>query len=474
MTLHSDDGLTGRRVAIKLHDISKVYKLYGSRREQVADSLRLPRLFFGRRHPVQEFHALRGLTLEIPAGERIGIIGRNGAGKTTLLKLITQNFSPTSGEIEVNGTVQALMQMGLGFHPDFSGYENIRSALDYSGLTGGELKKAVQDVIDFVELGEFLHQPMKTYSLGMQGRVQFAAATAINPDILIIDEILGAGDAYFSGKSAHRVQKLALSGCTLLLVSHSTAQILQFCERAIWLERGEIRMQGDTLSVVKAYEEFIERMTREKKAADTTRSSDGAAAPNEIGERHDFATPEWQKDRFAALLAPMQNNGSHVSSTDLISRWPGERGLRVSRVEVLDKDGNPTGTIRHGQPLDFEIEILAEESGCFACRIAVLLMTLEGIGVTRHLSDALNFQLDAGGRKVVRLHYPSTQLASGEFVFSVGLFKRYEPEDSSTAIRYEILSRSFRLKILPQHASEPGIFRHPAEWHIGGTVEEPA
>ena len=452
-------------LAISLQNVSKIYKLYGNRREQIADSLRLPRILLGRKKPpAQEFHALKGVTLDIPAGQRLGIVGRNGAGKTTLLKLITGNFAPTSGQVDVNGTVQALMQMGLGFHPDFSGYENIRSALNYNGLIGKDLEEALEEVIDFVELDDFLHQPMKTYSLGMQARVQFAAATAIRPDILIVDEILGAGDAYFSGKSAHRMEKLARSGCTLLLVSHSTSQVLQFCEKAIWMDKGGIRHQGNVLDVVRSYEEYIEKLSSKNKGIEMSAPSAAASQPHE-SERRDFATPEWQRDRFARLLDPDFKTGVNGSGA-AISRWPGETGLAVSRVELLDEHGKRTGTVHYGRPIDFEVEILAEESGQFEFRIAILIMTLEGVGVTRHLSEPFTADFHAGGRQVVRLHYPATQLASGEFVFSVGLFKRYEPDDTSTAIRYEILSRSFRFKVIPKHSSEPAIFHHPAEWQV--------
>lgn len=476
MTWHNCAGRNQPRLepvtAIRLRNVWKVYRLYASRREQIFDTLRLPRIFFGaRKPPVQEFCALKDVNLEIRRGERIGVIGRNGAGKSTLLKLITGNFSPTSGEVEVNGTVQALLQMGLGFHPDFSGYENIRSALNYNGLSGEELEAAIEDVIDFVELGEFLHQPMKTYSLGMQSRLQFAAATAIKPDILIIDEILGAGDAYFSGKSSHRIQNLALSGCTLLLVSHSMSQVLQFCEKAVWLDRGEIRAEGDTLSVVRAYEEYIERISHEKRVHQDGRVRMTVQAVGQETTQRDFPTPEWQRDRFAALLLQTRGNSLESNVGDLISRWPGEPGLRVGRVGVLDEHGSPTGTVCQGQGLSFEVEMVAEKTGYFECRVVVLLMTLDGIAVTRHLSEVLTFDLEAGDRQIVRLHYAETQLAAGEFVFSVGLFKQYDPDDVTSAIRYEILSRSFRLKVIPKHPSEPAIFHHPAEWLVCQTIK---
>lgn len=247
---------------IEARGVAKAYTLYPNATAQAADLLGLNRLFKWRKTEFPEHLALHGIDLALARGERVGIIGRNGSGKTTLLKLISGMIAPSAGTIQVNGRVQALMQVGVGFHPDYSGLENIRASLLYTGLAPSELKAAEADIIEFCELGEFLAQPLKTYSLGMQARLQFACATAIKPEILIVDEILGAGDAYFSVKSNLRMQRLTKSGCTLLLVSHSMAQVLQFCERAIWIDGGKVRMAGTAKAVVKQYEEFMYDETR--------------------------------------------------------------------------------------------------------------------------------------------------------------------------------------------------------------------
>ena len=194
-------------IAIALTGVCKVYRCYDDPVSQALDALGLARMRPGRVR-YTDFPALRDITLRVYRGERIGIVGRNGAGKTTLLKLITGNFLPSQGTLRVDGTVQALMSVGLGFHPEFSGYENVRSALVYNGLSRKDLDRAISDGVDFAELGEFLNRPMKTYSMGMQARLMFAAATAVKPDVLIIDEVLGAGDAYFAAKAAHRIVEL--------------------------------------------------------------------------------------------------------------------------------------------------------------------------------------------------------------------------------------------------------------------------
>ncbi len=248
---------THESLALSLQSVSKIYRLHGSQSDQLIDVLGLERFGFKTKTQTKEFAALSDISLDVPRGHRIGIIGRNGAGKTTLLKLICGNFAPTAGEIKVNGTVQALMSMGLGFHPESTGRENVESSLQYNGLVRDAYRQAMEGIIEFCELGDYLDQPFKTYSLGMQARLMFAAATAIRPDILIVDEVLGAGDAYFVAKSKRRVEKLINSGCTMLLVSHSMQQVLELCDEAIWLDGGRVRMRGEAFLVVKAYEEYV-------------------------------------------------------------------------------------------------------------------------------------------------------------------------------------------------------------------------
>ena len=184
----------------------------------------------------------------------VGLIGNNGAGKSTLLKLIIGNDQPTEGNIKVKGEIQALMELGTGFHPEFTGRQNIRASLAYRGLLQKEIESLEEEIIDFSELDEFIDQPVRTYSAGMYARLAFSTATSISPDILIIDEVLGAGDAYFNGKCVERMKKITTdSGATVLFVSHDLNSILQLCDRVIWIEKGKIKEQRDPIEVVKEY-----------------------------------------------------------------------------------------------------------------------------------------------------------------------------------------------------------------------------
>lgn len=241
-------------IAIQAFNLGKMYRLYSSRQERILDALGLSWLHFWKKKQYQEFWALRGINLSVRKGERVGIIGHNGAGKSTLLKTLIGAHLPTEGSMKINGRIQALMQLGTGFHPDFTGRENIQAALGYNDLTSREIKEKEQEIIDFTELDYFIDQPVKNYSAGMYARLAFATATAIKPEILIIDEVLGAGDAYFAGKCVERMKHLSVeSGATVLFVSHDLASVQNMCDRCIWIDRGLLRADGPALDVIKAY-----------------------------------------------------------------------------------------------------------------------------------------------------------------------------------------------------------------------------
>ncbi len=238
---------------IRLRGLGKMYRLYRHPADKVADALGINRILFWRKHYYQEFWALRGLDLTVERGERLGIIGQNGAGKTTLLKMLIGNVMPTEGTVEVGRRIQALMELGTGFHPEFTGRRNIWASLSYQGLTGNQIKAKEAEIIDFAELEEFIDHPVRTYSAGMYARLAFSVATSVKPDILVIDEVLGAGDAYFVGKCVDRMRSLTDEGVTVIFVSHDMASVQRFCSRAIWLQRGRVVADGDVLDVAKRY-----------------------------------------------------------------------------------------------------------------------------------------------------------------------------------------------------------------------------
>ena len=203
------------------------------------------------------FWALDDISFDVRQGERVGLIGRNGAGKSTLLRIIAGQLAPTCGDVRVNGAVQALMELGTGFHPEFNALQNIRTALALNGFGGREMAAKLDDVIEFIELDDFLERPLREYSAGMYARLAFAVATTVKPSVLIIDEILGAGDAYFIGKCMQRIRDLASGGATILFVSHDLGSVQMMCERAVWLHRGRVCADGRSLDIGKRYQAHI-------------------------------------------------------------------------------------------------------------------------------------------------------------------------------------------------------------------------
>jgi lipopolysaccharide transport system ATP-binding protein len=240
---------------IELKDVTKTFDVYRTPRARVMATLGLPI----RANARDEFVAVRNVSFEIQPGERVGLVGRNGAGKSTVLKMVAGLLRPTSGTMEVRGNVQALLELGTGFHPEFTGRQNVYASLAYQGVAGREARRAFDDVLDFSELDEFIDRPVKTYSAGMYARLAFATATAVRPEVLIVDEILGAGDAYFALKSSQRMLKLTSDGTTVLFVSHDISSVQMMCDRAIWIDRGSMLMDGPPHEVSRAYSASIRR-----------------------------------------------------------------------------------------------------------------------------------------------------------------------------------------------------------------------
>jgi len=206
----------------------------------------------------EEFHALNGVSFEVKRGEIVGIIGRNGAGKSTLLKVISGIYKPTKGSVVTAGRVAPMLELGSGFDPELSGHDNIFLNGAILGFSEEFLKSKYNEIVEFSELDEFIHMPIKTYSSGMLSRLAFSIGTLIEPEILIVDEILSVGDAPFQAKSLARMMQLMQGGTTVIFVSHSLSQIRSMCQRVIWLEHGELKMVGDVNIVCDAYERGLE------------------------------------------------------------------------------------------------------------------------------------------------------------------------------------------------------------------------
>ena len=274
-------------LVIEARDLKKVYRLYAGPGYRFLDMFGM----LGRRPGAYTEHAaLDGVSLEIRRGEKVAIIGRNGAGKSTLLKLITRVIEPSSGTLDVKGQAHALLQIGTGFHPDFTGRQNVFAYLAQLGVVGRQAESKYLEIVDFAELEEYIDQPVKTYSTGMSVRLMFSTATVIVPELLVLDEVLGVGDAYFASKSYQRMRDLCdHQGTTLLLVTHDIYSAVKMCNRVIWVDRGRILMDGAAAGVVKAYEDSIRqqeehrlRLKKRQKLKELTEAEPVLERPNHV------------------------------------------------------------------------------------------------------------------------------------------------------------------------------------------------
>lgn len=269
--------------AIVLTNVAKSFKKTSRKREYTTFKSELIRVLKGQRkmlEPATHIEALKGVDLRIPRGQTVGIIGRNGSGKSTLLKLITGIYSASSGTVEVNGRISALLELGAGFHPDFSGRENILINGIILGMSRAELKDRIPAIIEFAELGDFIDEPVRTYSSGMFMRLAFAVATHVDPEILIVDEILSVGDEHFGRKSQAKMSEFRRGGRTIVLVSHDLNTVQSWCDAVAWIDGGRIRAYGNPMEVVTDYRRAILAAEAEAvKTGHSALSTPGLALP---------------------------------------------------------------------------------------------------------------------------------------------------------------------------------------------------
>ena len=241
-----------KEIAILADHVSKVYRLYDKPRDRIREAFSLTRKAFYKEH-----YALQDISFEVRRGETVGIIGTNGAGKSTILKIITGVLSPTSGDVAVNGRISALLELGAGFNMEYSGIENIYLNGTMIGFTREEIDKKMDDILAFADIGDFVYQPVKTYSSGMFVRLAFAVAINIDPEILIVDEALSVGDAFFQVKCYHKFEEFKKQGKTILFVSHDLGSINKYCDRVILLNKGTKLAEGNPKDMVDLYKKVM-------------------------------------------------------------------------------------------------------------------------------------------------------------------------------------------------------------------------
>ena len=240
------------KLAIRVRDLEKVYKLYDKPSDRLVEALGL-----GRRKRHTDHHALKGVSMDIRQGETIGIIGTNGSGKSTILKIITGVLNPTRGEVKVNGRISALLELGAGFNMEYNGIENIYLNGTMIGFSEKEIDEKLNDILEFADIGEYVHQPVKTYSSGMFVRLAFAVAINIDPEILIVDEALSVGDVFFQAKCYHKFEEFKQMGKTIVFVSHDLSSISKYCDRVVLLNQGVKLGEGKPKEMIDIYKQVL-------------------------------------------------------------------------------------------------------------------------------------------------------------------------------------------------------------------------
>jgi lipopolysaccharide transport system ATP-binding protein len=329
--------------AIEVSHVSKVYRRY-SRRRQFATlkSALLSGSLISDLKADETFQALNDVSFTVPAGRTYGIIGPNGSGKSTMLKLVAGITRPTSGTVTVNGRISALIELGAGFHPEISGRENVFINGIMLGLSKREIAKRFDEIVEFAELKDFIDAPVKTYSSGMYMRLGFAVAIHVDPDVLLVDEVLAVGDEGFTHKCLDKFAEFRRRGRTILLVTHSLGLVERFCDDALWLDKGQVKGTGDPRRVVGAYVTDVERGEEAMLAAADRRAKDAVSAPDAGTE----AGAGQGEDKPADPVQEPEGPPDMFQATE--GRW-GSREVEITKVELLDESGAAAHVFQSGE-----------------------------------------------------------------------------------------------------------------------------
>ncbi len=308
---------------IRVKDVHKKFKVYYDKGATLKE-----RALFSSRNRYEDRWVLKGVSFELDEGEAIGLVGENGCGKSTMLKLLSRIMYPDKGEIEIKGRVSSLIELGAGFHPDMTGRENIYTNAALFGLTKHEIDARVDDIIAFSELGEYIENPVRTYSSGMYMRLAFSVAINVDADILLIDEILAVGDANFQAKCFGRLRELKASGVTIVLVTHDTNTVSSFCNKAIWINDGQVMASGKAKLVVDRYLQFMNQKLYESMQKETERGKEKEEA---VDRESSEAGIDYSANRYGLKLA------------------------EITAAGFVDENGKPTGVLRQGGKARLEI-----------------------------------------------------------------------------------------------------------------------
>jgi len=428
--------------AIELTDVTKIYRRYGGKQFATLKSALLQRSILRDLRPSETFPALNGVSFVVPRGSTFGVIGKNGSGKSTALKLVAGITKPTSGSVRVEGRISALIELGAGFHPEISGRENVFINGIMLGLTKREIQNRFDEIVDFAELREFIDAPVKTYSSGMYMRLGFAVAINVDPDVLLVDEVLAVGDEGFTHKCLDKFSELRRRGKTILLVTHSLNLIERFCDEAVWLDAGQKKADGDPKRVVDAYLTKVEEAEELLLAQTNLRAVEAAEPP----------AP-------ASGAPPADPTSDMFQATE--GRW-GSREIEITDVSFLDREGQPSHIFHSGDPISVRLKIRAvhpTEDFVFG----VGLFNADGVccyGTNTYLEELIPETMS--GDAEVTFAVDSLDLVEGTYKVDVAVHKR-----DGAPYDYHRLLYTFRVK---SRTHDVGIYRPRHRWLFSSAI----
>ena len=445
--------------AIELTGVTKIYRRYSGRQFSTLKSALLQRSLLRDLKPSETFPALVDVSFAVPKGSTFGVVGRNGSGKSTTLKLVAGITKPTEGAIRVDGRISALIELGAGFHPEISGRENVYINGIMLGLTKREIQQRFDEIVDFAELREFIDAPVKTYSSGMYMRLGFAVAIHVDPDVLLIDEVLAVGDEGFTHKCLDKFAEFRRRGKTILLVTHSLNLVERFCDEAVWLDEGRVLAHGDPKRVVGAYLTKVEEGEDKLLAETTARAVEEASAAQEREKAEaaasaDSAAPPAIEDK------PADPTSNMFQATE--GRW-GSREVEITGVTLLDPEGQPSFVFHTGEPVSIRLSVRAHQpTDDFVFGIG--LFNADGVCCygTNTFIEEMNpeaLQGDADATFTV----DSLDLVEGTYKLDVAIHKR-----DGYPYDYHRLLYTFRVK---SRTHDVGIYRPRHRWTFSDTVK---
>lgn len=406
------------KIAIQVKNLNKIYKLYDKPSDRLKETLGL-----GRKKRHREHHALKDINLTIHQGETVGIIGTNGSGKSTILKIITGVLNPSGGEVIVNGRISALLELGAGFNMEYNGIENIYLNGTMIGFSEKEIDEKLNDILEFADIGEYVHQPVKTYSSGMFVRLAFAVAINIEPEILIVDEALSVGDVFFQAKCYHKFEEFKEMGKTILFVSHDLSSISKYCDRVMLLNQGVKLGEGNPKEMIDAYKQVLV----------------GQYTVAEAEEENDSRLLDDEQLRTLAKGKGKETEPAANVNPELLEY--GSKKALITEYYITDEKGTKTSAILKGSSFRIHMKVdVAEDIAApvFAFTIKNIKGT-EITGTNTMFEKAFLESVSAGETKEI-IFTQEMNLQGGEYLLSLGV-TGYEGDDFTVYHRlYDVLN----------------------------------